>query len=463
MVTRSAHVPLLQSVGHELEALLSPITPETFVHEYWAKKPLFVKGFPDKYKGLFSSDTFIRALAAPGPAPDDFLRASFDKKTGTRSASKSPDDWASVAFKANVDQAVPLFKAGATLCVTQMETRVPSLTPLLSAIKRQLGYPGKVCFNAYLSPPGAGFNWHFDGRVASTLQIEGTKRWRFSHRPAAPWPRSNGALRADGTGQYTDPLVQQLEAMGFWQAGKEDPGLPFDEKDTTEVLLEPGDLLILPAGVWHDACGGSAGSLALNLSFTAVSYTLVVRNLLDTLLTSDPGWRGPAPVLPLPGGAPGEVDPAGVAAVAAQLTAAAEALRSLAGDSAAVVRLWGSLVQNPNPGFAPPPAPPVAATRVGPDERLRIRADGDVYPMLADGGTRLCVSVGATRRVEVVGEAVRFVQRLLTEKEFVASDCLTWSDDGSRFAWSDIETMLTKLKADGLIEDVAGSAARPGE
>jgi ribosomal protein L16 Arg81 hydroxylase len=467
MVARATNVPLVESSGSELQALLSPITPERFVHEYWAKKPLFVKGFPDKYKGLFSREILIRALSTTDPpVPDDFLHASFDKGTDSRpsTTSNAPDEWASVAFKANIDEAIPLFNAGATLCVTQMETRVPGLVPLLAAVKRQLGYPGKVYFNAYLSPPGVGFNWHFDARIASTLQIEGTKRWRFSNRAAVPWPRSNGALLADGTGQYTDPLVQRLETMGFWHAGKEFGGIPFDEKDTTEALLEPGDLLILPAGVWHDARGGSAGSLALNMSFSPIAYTLLVRTLLDAILTPNPGWRAPSPVLPLPGGAPGEVDPSGIAAIAAQLAASADALRSLAGDSAAVVRLWGSFVQNPNPGFPAPASPAPLVTPVLPDQRLRVRADGNVYAMLADGGSRLCLTVGTSQAVEVIGEAVGFVQRILTEKRFMANDCLGWSDDDSPFAWSDIEMMLTKLKRDGLIEDdiASGGAAGSG-
>ncbi len=457
MVIQSSKSPLLKSVGSELQALLWPITPETFVREYWAKRPLFVKGFPDKYEGLFSREAFIRALSTPGPAPEDFLHASFDK-----GASKAADEWASVAFKASPEEAMPLFHAGATLCVTLMETRVPGLAPLLAAVKRQLGYPGNVHFNAYLSPPGVGFNWHFDGRIASTLQIEGTKLWRFSNRPAVPWPRSNGALRADGTGEYTDPVVQQLESIGFWQTGKEYRGIPFDEQDTTEVLLEPGDLLILPAGAWHDACAGDEGSLALNLSFSAVSYTLLARHLLDAILTPDPSWRAPPPLLALLGGAPGEVDPSGIAEVKAQLTAAADALRSLAGDSAAVVRLWGSFVQNPNPGFpAPPPPPPVSPTPVVPDQRLRVRADGNFYARLADGGSRLCVAVGTSGAVEVIGEAVPFVQRLLATGEFTARDCLGWRDDGPLFDWSDIEMMLTKLKSDGLIED-ADTTARSG-
>lgn len=452
----TSNAPLLDAVGSELSALLSPITPATFVREYWAKKPLYVKGFPDKYKGLFSREVFVRALSAPGPAPEDFLHASFDKGKGS-TASKAADEWASSTFKANPEEAMPLFKAGATLCVTLMETRVPALAPIVGAIKRQLGYPGNVHFNAYLSPPGVGFNWHFDGRIASTLQIEGTKRWRFSNRPAVPWPRSNGALRADGTGQYTDPLVQQLESIGFWQAGEEYRGIPFDENDTTEVVLEPGNLLILPAGVWHDACAGDGGSLALNLSFSPISYTLLARNLLDALLTPDPAWRAPPPLLPLPGGAPGEVDPSGIAEVKAQLAAAADALRALAGDSAAVVRLWGSFVQNPNPGFPPLPSPPAASSGpVFPEKRLRVRADGNFYVRLADGGSRLCIAVGTGGAVEVIEEAVPFVQRLLAEKEFTANDCRAWRDDGNRFDWRDIEMMLTKLENDGLIEEVPG-------
>ncbi len=455
VTTKTSGVPLVKAVGAELEALLSPTTPETFVREYWAKRPLLVKGFPDKYEGLFNRESFLGALSAPGPAPDAFLQASFDKGRGARAPSSAPDEWMSNEFKVTADEAMPLFDAGATLCASQIENRVPALVPFLAAIKRQLGYPGKVYFNAYLSPPAAGFNWHFDARIASTLQIEGTKHWRFSNRPAVVWPRSNGALRADGTGVYSDPLVQQLEAIGFWQRGEEPRGIPFDENDTSEVLLEPGDLLILPAGVWHDARAGDAGSLALNLCFSPVPYTLLVRNLLDALLTPDPGWRAPAPLLPLPGGAPGEVDPNGLAEIKAQLAAAADALRSLAADSAPVVRLWGSFVQSPNPAFPTPPPPPISASPVTPHDRLRVRADRDFHAMLAEGGSRLCITVGTSHGVEIVGEAIHFVQRLLAENEFVAGDCVRFTEDGSRLDWDDVAMILTKLKSDRLIEDVA--------
>ena len=447
MLTMAAPMPLLDSAGSELRALLWPITPEAFVQEYWAKKPLFVKGFKEKYCGLFDGEAFSLALSAPGSHGEDFLRASFDAKTRSgESAAPKVDECSSSVFRASAEQAVPLFKAGATLCLSQVETRVPKLAPFLAAIKRQLGYPGKASFSAYLSPPGSGFNWHFDGRIASTLQIEGTKRWRFSNHTAIAWPRANGTLRSDGAAQYADPAVTAQE----WERLA-----PFDEKDTIEVLLEPGDLLVLPAGLWHEACGGDDGSLALNLSFMPIPYTLLVRSLLETLLTPEPEWRSMSPALP--GSAPGEVDAGGLAAITAQLARAAEVLQSLSGDSAAVVRLWQSFVQNPNPGWPAPQGRSGAATPMLPAARLRLRSDGNVNAMLADGGTRLCVMVETSRAIEVTGEAVPFVQRILAERDFVASDCLAWSDPGSAFAWSDVELTLMQLKAEGLIEDaVAG-------
>ncbi len=444
MSTTAARACLLDAAatGDDLRALLAPVTAETFVHEYWARKPLFVKGFPDKYKGFFSRDAFIRALAQPGPSAPDFLRASFDKAPSARA--NDARELASSAFNATPEQAVPLFKAGATLCATQMETRVATLAPFVSAIKRQLGYPGRVTFNAYLSPPGAGFNWHWDGRIASTLQIEGTKRWRFSNTAPVTWPRGNGALRGDGSAQYVDG-----RASAAWEQFPS-----FDEKDTTEVLLEPGDLLVLPAGAWHDARGGEGGSLALNLSFTPISYTVLVQQLLDGLLSSDAGWRGPAPLLPSPLAAapPGEVDPRGLEAIAAQLTRAADALRATAADDLAMVGLWSSFVQATGSGtrsLQVEGAPPVTPT-----DRLRVRADGNVYARLAEGGARLCVFIGTSGRVDATGPDLALLQRILSARSFVAGDCVSWAraSAGTALAWPEVSETLTHLVREGMLE-----------
>ena len=444
MASESGRVPLVSARGTELRALLHPVTPETFVREYWGRRPLFVKGFPDKYKGLFDREAFVKALGG-APAPPDFLHASFDKKSGepVLGGSGAPKDLPATVFSAGPEQAGALYAGGATLCATQLESRVPSLASIVATVKRQLGYPGKVTFNAYLSPPGSGFNWHFDMRVASTFQIDGTKRWRFSNRACVPWPQANGVLRTDGTGRYVDAKVGT-------EAWARIP--PFDEKDVTEVDLEPGDLLILPAGTWHDARGGAAGSLALNLSFTPVSYAVLLRDLLESMLSQDPDWRSPPPLIPRAEGRPGEVDAQALDAIGRQLRTAAEALGSVTADSAPMVRLWTSFVQNANPrapGAASSGPPPVLAS-----DRLRVRADGNVYARIADGGTKLFVSVGAAG-LAVAGKAVHFLQRILSAGEFVAGDSVQWSDEGKVLGWQEVEATLNHLLREGLLERVS--------
>ena len=121
---------------------------------------------------------------------------------------------------------------------------------------------------------------------------------------------------------------------------------------------------------------------------------------------------------------------------------ATAALNSLRGDSAAVVRLWESLVQSravPRGSVLSSDDPPVLRT-----QRLSVRTDGDFYAMLADGGSRLCVLVGASGELEFNGPSILFVQRLLREREFIAGDCVHWSS-GEPFDRADVQVLLTEL------------------
>jgi hypothetical protein len=422
-----------------LRTLLAPVTPETFVSEYWAKRPLYVKGDPQRYSGLLDMAAFERAVCDSGPIPAGALRVSFDKKTaaGRSAPAPSPTSPISTVALADAQRAFALFGEGATLCLSQMESRVPSLLPILAAVKRELGYPGTVRFSAYLSPPRSGYNWHFDARIACTLQLAGKKRWRYSSQPVTPWPQSNGTLFGDGTVRY---------AVGS-EFTRTNTGLaPPDERDVSEALLEPGDLLVLPAGVWHEACSEDGISLALNLSFSRMTYGLLVQQLLDSLLSVDPDWRSAAPLLALT--EPGAIATEGTAAVTAQLRRATALLNSLCGDSAAVVRLWESLVQShggSRDSVSSGDTAPVQRT-----QRLSVRSDGDFYAMLADSGSRLCVLVGASGELEFNGPSIPFVQRLLRERTFIAGDCVHWSN-GEPFAWADVQVLLTELQRQGLI------------
>jgi ribosomal protein L16 Arg81 hydroxylase len=450
---KGGQVRLVEAVGDELAALLAPMSPQTFVNEHWGKKPLFVKGFAEKFKGFFDSAAFFRAASTPqtgggSPATSAHLRASFDKKTAppARGGGVAGEPvHTTQSFPITPEQMGALHEAGATLCMTEIDTRIPRLAYFAAAIKRQLGHPGLVAFNAYLSAPGAGLNWHFDGRIASTLQIEGSKRWRFSKRVALEWPRGNGVTMSDGSARY-DANV----ARAPWEQLA-----PLDKGAVTEVVLEPGDFLCLPAGTWHDASGGATGSLALNLAFNPIPYTHVVGELLDALLASDPGWRCARPLLPKAGGLPGEVDPRALEAIGKQLQNAADALRGIAADSAALTTLWSSLVQS-----GPSVDPPAAATGpITPSDRFRVRADGNVYVRLVENGARLSVGVGTRARFEVTGDAMRVVQQALTTRKFEGTDCAGWGEGEAKLAWTTVEEILAQLLREGVIERVTGERA----
>ncbi len=431
---------VVEAQGEELAALLAPISPQTFVSEHWGKKTLFVKGAADKYRGLFDAAAFHKAAFEKprGAGPGEHLRASFDKKTAPR-----PGDGPATAV-ANTFPIAPesigaLFEAGATICLAEIDKRVPRLAYFAAAIKRQLGYPGPVAFNAYYSPPGSGFNWHFDGRIASTLQIEGTKKWRYSKRAAVEWPRGNAVVLSDGTARYDMNL-----ARAEWET------IAFDKRDVAEVVLEPGDLLILPAGTWHDACGGPTGSLALNLAFNPVSYSAMMGDLLDALLASDPGWRCARPLLPKLDGAPGEVDPRTLEVVRQQLQRAADALGRLAADAAPVTSVWSTWVQGDGPAVDEP-APDKGP--IAPADRFRVRADGNVYVRTAEGETMLSVGVGTRPRAELTGAAMTFAQRALAARRFEASAGTGWTVSGT-LEWSEVERHLRALLDQGLLERV---------
>src|SRR6185503_17314063 len=142
-------------------------------------------------------------------------------------------------------------------------------------VKAELGYPGEVRFNCYYSPDGAGFSTHFDVLVTTTLQIEGRKRWRYAPAAVTTWPADNGEL--------TD--YESEERAG-------DPWRAFCRAELVDVVLEAGDLLMLPSGTWHEAEAVDGDSLALNLAFEPFSFLTLVSETLRGRLAGHARWRG---------------------------------------------------------------------------------------------------------------------------------------------------------------------------
>lgn len=320
--------------GRELEDLLSPITPEEFANTYFSRLSLHVEGQGKNFGHIFSWDRLKLALERGKKIQDKRFNLTASFASGEEAGSRKP------MFEANIGQVSELLDSGGTVCITNIHMADPQLARWAQAIRAQLNFTGTVGVNCYVSADNAGLPMHFDKRVATTLQIAGRKRWKFSTTPAIAWPNHNG----------------------LFQNGKVEPagpnnGTPPGEMEFREVELNPGDVLCLPAGAWH-AARGVGFSLALNVYFSP-------RNLFDRLMplfqefaASNGNWRGGPPVTAekIQGAMPGVVS----SYLRERLDEFHEMAKRMIEQPDAVRTAWlSSLTDTPYTGWQPDPVAPL--------------------------------------------------------------------------------------------------------
>ncbi len=296
-----------------LESLLHPLTPARFRAEYWQRRPVHLTGWPGRLAGTFDRAALRRALSQQ-EATGISVRVSRDHEgDGGGAGAHVLVDAADVADH---------LRLGASVCVDPIDRADPVLARLAASFRSELGHLGPVAVRCYLSTPGYGFNTHFDAHVVTTLQVEGTKRWRVSRTPTVPYPLDNAFLDTAGAIRYVGRTPRSLRP---WEAQ------PLDRGDVVEILLEPGDVLCLPAGTWHEAKAVGKPSLALNFSFAPADVLGLLLAAVRPTLQDGTAWRAGFPT--------GEGTHDYVRERVAELV---DALQSLAGDTSAMSTLVGT-------------------------------------------------------------------------------------------------------------------------
>jgi ribosomal protein L16 Arg81 hydroxylase len=307
----------------ELKRLLAPMTPKVFLERYWAREAVHIRGSKDKFKGLFSKAAFwkaLKAIDAMGPQDRALIRAHFEDRD-------RPPEVPSAYLRCDAGRAKWALERGATLCVNVISDGDVKLKAFATAVKQQLGWPGLARFNGYWSPDRRGLAMHFDARIACTLQIAGRKTWWFTRHAVVDWPRANAELLENGVTDYIEPWAGH-EA---WERPR-----PTGPSDFEQVTLEPGDVLVVPAGAWH-AAAADGESLALNLAMDAVSPLTMLYDALDAELRSDVSWRV----------APPAPDGSGPKFLRERSQALRKALEKLEADEKRLARAWKTRVQEP--------------------------------------------------------------------------------------------------------------------
>ena len=229
-----------------------------------------------KWTHGFSRDRFLE-LTTESHA----IRVTYPSE-GRRGMDRSfEDDPRSVRFH---------YENGGTICLTGLEKRDRTLGILAIELRRRIGWTGVVDCRSYLSNHGSGYTPHFDMRSVLTIQVEGEKQWLVDKLPAVKYPMCNAGQFPDGHFGYfrDDPKMESWEEFA-------DPSFPAEARS---IRLSPGDVLFVPAGVWHSAEAlGHSLSVTLTLNYDNYgSLKDLLLRAIDGRLSAQAAFRGPPPV-----------------------------------------------------------------------------------------------------------------------------------------------------------------------
>lgn len=261
------------TTGTAVDTLVHPLGRDEFLAAYWQRRPVHVTGWEGRFAGLFDRAALARVVRR-----QDELGISV-RMSGDH---EGDDGGAAAHVLVDADDVAERLRTGTSLCVDPVDRADPAVAAVAAELRTGLGHLGPVSVKAYLSTPGFGFNTHFDAQVVTTVQIEGTKRWRVSPAPGVPFPTDNAFLDGAGTIRYNGRAPGSLAP---WER-------PVVDRATfVEVVLRPGDVLCLPAGTWHEAKATGGHSLALNFSFAPADVATLLVDLVRPALDDDQAWR----------------------------------------------------------------------------------------------------------------------------------------------------------------------------
>jgi hypothetical protein len=243
-----------------LSVLLGEDRESKFVSEYWPSRAFVVHGPPERLRGFLPSDVrgFLqlpcRQIIAFTPLADG-----------------------SEALTVDHAQALPLYRAGFTLCFNDIHS--PAFEPWLASIGNRLGLCGdRTRISAFASSRGEGLATHYDANDIFVVQLKGTQRWRLATENNVPNPT---------VGYRVDKQVNSIQAL---QAnGHQLRALPAEHSIQN---LSAGSVAYVPRGHWRQYETTDNESLYVNIQTGLLTKgDLLVHLLMNKLLPAKPHLR----------------------------------------------------------------------------------------------------------------------------------------------------------------------------
>jgi ribosomal protein L16 Arg81 hydroxylase len=226
--------------------LLAPISPDEFLRSRWMRDPVHVqRDSPGFYASLMEVADIEGLLSIDG----FFERASVAMPMRGEGPPPSPPRC--------VSDVIARLHEGGSLRIRKLQEWLPSGSPvirLLRDLEATLGQPADslTCYLAARTAVGLGP--HHDETEIFTLQITGSKRWRFY-----------GAVNANVPGLHEPATL----------------GPP-----SHQLVMSPGDFLYMPRGLIHDVTNTEA-SFSLTIVFDPPTWSVLSDVLADRLARSE--------------------------------------------------------------------------------------------------------------------------------------------------------------------------------
>lgn len=361
--------------------IMAPLGADTFMAEYEGKKPLHLKGGADKFAEVMSWSLLNDLLGQATIWSSQSLMLVLDKEQVAAQAYCTPSagrDGGQV-LRPDPAKVKDYLKKGATLIANDIDHLSTGLTAFSRTMEEALG--GKVQGNLYCSSKRRqGFAAHFDKHDVYAVHVEGSKTW-YVYEGLAENPINHPMFKAYGQDHHD-------KAKG---------------KLLMEVKMEPGDLLYLPRGQYHDALADEGGAVHIAFGVTHPIGMDVMSILFEKAL-ADPVFRGNLP-RPDQGG------------LDERLSRLADRIGDMLNnpETAAAVARFQKSFSYPRHGYD---LPGLLEVQVEPSYKVHA-AD---IKLVEQGGRYGLVKAGSRQAVEVPGEISDMVDWVLKRQQFSRSD-----------------------------------------
>ena len=230
--------------------LLGADIEEVFFDDFWSKKPIHIKGSPEKFEFLPDMDQLPRILSGCFDGAEWINTHNLKAQAYKYNQDGSIDKFVDVP----AEMYVQMFNSGYGLCFNDVSFAVPDFEEVLTEFSDGFDASIPDSVTCYLTPPNSRGVLHFDNQHVFFVQRSGRKKWRISNEPAIENPFENLVYP-----NCDLEFFNYMDSKGYKIRPPVDCGY-------TDLVLEKGDVLYMPPGFYH--VGNTEEDLSFHFTIT---------------------------------------------------------------------------------------------------------------------------------------------------------------------------------------------------